>query len=96
MPLVSSSWAHPLITDFDDSDFIVLDRDIYTALGNEVKGRQFILSDTGARDADDRLIYESDGDLWYDPDGSASNSQLYKIATLQGAPALSAADFLVV
>ncbi|HWM45154.1 MAG TPA: M10 family metallopeptidase C-terminal domain-containing protein, partial [Burkholderiales bacterium] len=57
---------------------------------------RFWSSGTGtAHDADDRVIYNtSTGQLWYDADGNgAGAAQL--IATLQGAPALTATDIAV-
>ena len=51
---------------------------------------------TGAHDATDRLIYNSStGDLYYDEDGTGSAAASL-IATLQGNPALSAADIEIV
>src|SRR5213076_3126211 len=49
----------------------------------------------GGHDADDRVVYNTTtGQLFYDDDGSGSGgAQL--IATLQGAPALAAADISV-
>jgi Ca2+-binding RTX toxin-like protein len=49
---------------------------------------------TGGHDADDRVVYDtSTGNLYYDADGNGAGSgQL--IATLQGAPALTATDIL--
>ncbi|MBC7987016.1 MAG: pre-peptidase C-terminal domain-containing protein [Sphingomonadaceae bacterium] len=48
-----------------------------------------------AQDANDRLIYKAgQGKLYFDPDGDGAQAQVL-IATLSGAPALSAADFVV-
>jgi Ca2+-binding RTX toxin-like protein len=50
---------------------------------------------TGGHDADDRVVYDtSSGNLWYDADGSGT-SAAQLIATLQGAPGLSATDIAV-
>jgi Ca2+-binding RTX toxin-like protein len=49
-----------------------------------------------ARAADDRLIYETDtGRLFFDADGDGDAARIL-IATLQGSPTLTAADFLLV
>jgi Ca2+-binding RTX toxin-like protein len=48
-----------------------------------------------ALDANDHIIYDSGtGALYYDPDGSGS-AAMVQFATLTGAPALGASDFLV-
>jgi len=82
-------------------DTIVLDADPMGALGG---GGRLGAADVrfhaapgamGGHDADDRVIYNtSTGQLYYDADGSGSGSAQL-IATLQGAPALSAADIEV-
>jgi Ca2+-binding RTX toxin-like protein len=91
-----------LIVDFHSaSDTLDLDVHAMAALGPS--GR-FATGDarfhaaagaTGGHDADDRVVYDtSTGNLYYDADGSGAGSgQL--IATLQGAPALTATDILV-
>ena len=51
---------------------------------------------TRGHDADDRIIYNtSNGNLYYDPDGSGSHTS-YLWATLEGAPRLVATDLMVV
>ena len=69
------------------------------ASGNFVAGDARFWSAAGAvsgHDADDRIIYNSStGQLFYDRDGSGSDAAVH-IATLQGTPALSAIDILVV
>lgn len=50
---------------------------------------------TAALDADDRLIYDSlSGRLFYDQDGIGGAAQM-QFATMNGTPALSTADFLI-
>jgi Ca2+-binding RTX toxin-like protein len=51
---------------------------------------------TGGHDATDRVVYDTaSGNVWYDADGlGGAAAQL--VATLQGAPALSASDITVV
>lgn len=51
---------------------------------------------SSAHDADDRIIYNTlTGDLYYDADGNGSVAA-QRIATLQGAPAISATDIAVI
>ncbi len=94
-----------LITDFAATvDRIHLDGTVFTAVGasgNFVAGdERFFAGAFGgtpiAHDATDRVMYDtSNGNLWYDPDGNgAAGPQLF--ATLQGAPAASATDIVVV
>jgi len=51
---------------------------------------------SAAHDADDRLVYNtSTGQLYYDADGQGgADAQL--VATIQGAPAVAAADIWVI
>ena len=83
------------------SDKLTFDNSVFTALGGAgnfgpgdarfAAGAGF----TSGRDSSDRLIYNTtNGQLFYDSDGNgAGASQL--VATLQGAPALSATDIVV-
>ena len=49
-----------------------------------------------AQDADDRIIYDAaTGALYFDADGNGGGAQI-QFATLDGAPALTANDFLVI
>ena len=53
-------------------------------------------SGASAQDADDRIVYNAaSGQLWYDADGNGSGSAQL-IATLQGAPSVSASDIAVI
>jgi Ca2+-binding RTX toxin-like protein len=91
------------ITDFEiNLDDLVLDLEAMPALGSP---GPFAAGDdrfhaapgaAGGADAEDRVIYNmSTGEVFYDADGNGSGmAQL--IATLQGAPALSATDIVVV
>lgn len=93
------------ITDFvSGSDKILLDDDIFTALGitGTVAGAAFAASKfhvgTSALDTLDRIVYNSStGALYYDANGSVSgqNVQIALIGTTTH-PTLAASDFLVV
>ncbi|WP_442578200.1 hypothetical protein ACSBOB_21965 [Mesorhizobium sp. ASY16-5R] len=51
----------------------------------------------GPKDANDRIIYNSDtGNLYYDADGSDAAFSNVKFAMLNGVPTLTAADFAVI
>ena len=88
------------ITDFSNvsgnNDTIYLENAIYTTLAAGSLGGAFQSNATGlATDADDRIIYETDtGNLFYDVNGSAAGGSI-QFATLTGAPAITAADFVV-
>src|SRR5205085_9255433 len=65
-------------------DFVAGDARFYAAAGA-----------SGGHDADDRVVYDiSNGNLWYDADGSGSGAAQL-LGTLQGAPALAAPDIKV-
>jgi Ca2+-binding RTX toxin-like protein len=84
------------------TDRIVLDDDVFRSFSSGASTRlgdgQFVTG-TGsvtAADENDFLLYDtSDGVLYYDRDGSGPAAAL-KFAVLEGAPALVAADFLIV
>ncbi|ODN69029.1 hypothetical protein [Methylobrevis pamukkalensis] len=85
------------ITDFVSGlDRIHLEADIYTALMSGALPAPFFATGSAAGDANDRIIYDTtNGFLRYDADGTGAGAAIH-FATLSGAPALSAADFLVV
>jgi len=90
------------INDFvSPDDQIVLDGAVHASSGSSgtfaAGDARFWFSGTGtAHDADDRVIYNtSNGQLWYDADGSGGGAAQL-IATLQGAPSLVAADITVI
>ena len=90
------------ITDFQSAvDSIRLDGAVHANVGPSgafaAGDARFWSSATGtAHDADDRVIYNSaTGELWYDADGSGAGARAL-IATLQGAPPLTASDIEVV
>ncbi|MDD2884353.1 MAG: calcium-binding protein [Dechloromonas sp.] len=83
-------------------DKIILDDDIFTALGLTgtttglaLTASKFQLG-SAANDVGDRIIYnQSSGALYYDADGTASIAAV-QFATLTAKPLLTAADFLVI
>ena len=76
-------------------DNLAFDDAVFAGLGSAGSFRSGAGLSTG-QDADDRLIYNSStGQLYYDADGSgAGGSQL--VATLGGAPGLTASDITVI
>jgi uncharacterized repeat protein (TIGR01451 family) len=87
------------IEDFDSSEG---DRLVVSAAGfgggltpdTVLEESQFVLGTTAA-DSDDRFIYDpGTGNLFFDPDGTGDAPQ-QQIATLTGAPSLSAEDIFV-
>ncbi len=89
------------VRDFSSADTIALDGTVMTALGAQgafsSSDARFAANSTGtATDASDRVIYNtSNGQLWYDADGSGPGGRAL-IATLAGAPGLAATDIEVV
>jgi uncharacterized delta-60 repeat protein len=77
-------------------DTIVLAGSAFTAAGNgPLDASKFKLA-SQALDADDRVIYDSvTGALYYDADGSVTTIARVQVATLTGAPAVTAADIYV-
>ena len=91
-----------VITDFNfGADRIVLDGSVHASSGPSgafaAGDVRFWASGTGtAHDADDRVIYNtSNGQLWYDADGNGGGAAQL-IATLEGAPGLTATDITIV
>jgi Ca2+-binding RTX toxin-like protein len=89
-----------IIVNFGQSSRIVLDGAAMPqvgASGTFVAGDgRFAANSSGiAQDANDRVIYDTDsGQIWYDADGNGTGgAQL--IATLQGAPGVTATDIVV-
>jgi Ca2+-binding RTX toxin-like protein len=85
------------ITDFNAAqDTIRLDNAVFTALTTAGTLAAGAFNTGAATQADDRIIYNTaTGALIYDFNGSANGGGV-KFATLIGAPALSAADFVIV
>lgn len=87
------------IIDFNVADdTMVLEARIFAALATGVLATgAFKDIAVGAKDVDDRIIYNSaSGLLYYDADGSGTAFGNVKFAWLIGSPAITAADFLVV
>jgi Ca2+-binding RTX toxin-like protein len=88
------------ILDFNAADDAIwLDNAAYTALTalGGLAASAFKDTADGAKDANDRIIYNSaNGNLYYDADGSGGAFGNIKIASLTGTPGLTAADFIVV
>lgn len=89
------------VADFKhDTDLIVLDRDIFTKLGGDLKPGQFYSKAGAAQafDRSDRIIYDpKSGKLFYDDDGSKRGGHdAVHFATLAGHPKLDFGDFDIV
>ncbi|MEB3340654.1 choice-of-anchor L domain-containing protein [Okeania sp.] len=94
------------VTDFSQGarDIIILDLDSFTAINSE-SGRGFSIatefdtvnSDEDAATADAVIVYnESNGNLFYNPNGSAPNfGSGGQFATLTASPSLDAEDFFL-
>lgn len=83
------------IKDFTDDDIVALDGSVYGLPAGALAASRFAVG-TQAGDANDRFVYDDGtGQLYFDPDGSGSAAQTL-IATFDGAPTLSAADFIVI
>ena len=79
-----------------EDDQIALGGSIFTTLAfGPLDASRFMNSASGPRDADDRILYNSDtGSLFYDADG-IGGAVAVKFATLTAGLSLSAADFTV-
>lgn len=79
------------------SDKLAFDRSVFGALGPAGPlGSGAFHAGTTAAEADDRLLYDStSGALYYDGDGTGAMAAV-QVATIDGHPVLTAADFLVV
>jgi serralysin len=77
-------------------DTIALDDAIFAGLSPGALAAGAFVIGSAAQDADDRIIYNSaTGQLLYDADGTGAGAAVH-FATLQGAPAITAADFMVI
>ena len=87
------------IVDFEhDKDAIVLDADIFAALGGSVASNEFRKNTSGdAQDHSDKLIYNTDtGRLYYDADGSGSGNKVLIAKFDPAITTLSYHDFEIV
>jgi serralysin len=77
-------------------DTIQLDDAVFTGLALGTLNANAFVTGTAAQDADDRILYDSaTGNLFFDADGNGSGAAV-QFATLQGAPAITASEFVVV
>ncbi|MBC7985644.1 MAG: hypothetical protein H7X93_03100 [Sphingomonadaceae bacterium] len=85
-----------IVEDFaSGSDEIALDSDVFGLPEGSLQPNKFVVG-SNANDANDRLIYnDSNGKLFFDADGSGAGGQVL-IATFEGAPTITASDFIVV
>jgi Ca2+-binding RTX toxin-like protein len=87
------------IKDFEHNvDKIVLDADIFAAIGSSLSSGEFRKNDTGhAQDSTDKLIYETDtGKLYYDADGNGSGARVIVARFDPHTTTLSYHDFEIV
>ncbi len=78
------------------TDKIALDDAVFTGLTPGSLPAGAFVTGTAAGDADDRIIYNgATGQLYFDADGNGAGAAIL-FATLQGAPVLSASDFVVI
>jgi predicted extracellular nuclease/Ca2+-binding RTX toxin-like protein len=77
-------------------DVILLDDAIFAALAAGALNSNAFVIGSAALDADDRIIYNNaTGQIFYDADGNGAGAQVH-FATLNGAPPITAADFIVI
>jgi uncharacterized protein (TIGR01370 family) len=79
------------------NDTIQLSSSIFSAIGAALAPNAFVISTTGAHDADDRIIYNPvSGGLYYDADGSGSGAGALQFASLVPGTMIAASDFVMV
>jgi Ca2+-binding RTX toxin-like protein len=85
-----------MISDVSGADDMVeLDRSVFGALGRGTLGVDSFVTGTSAKDAEDRIIYDSaTGRIYYDADGNGAGAQVL-FAQVAAATALTSVDFLV-
>jgi Ca2+-binding RTX toxin-like protein len=77
-------------------DTIQLDDAVFTGLAVGALNASAFVTGTTAQDADDRIIYDSaTGNLFFDADGNGAGAAVL-FATLQGAPTVTATEFVVI
>ncbi len=77
-------------------DTIALDSELFGLADGPLDPNAFRVG-TAAADADDRIIYDdTTGFLYFDADGSGTDSAAILFATLQNAPALTASEFTMI
>lgn len=99
--LAGGSATADVVTDFDGTDTLAFDADVFTALGavGTLSGALFVegAGVTGPAVGQTAGLYYnvSNGALYYDADGYGGASAT-KVATLSGAPDLEASDIVIV
>jgi Ca2+-binding RTX toxin-like protein len=93
---IAPKFNSDLIADFTPfEDQIKLSSAIFSGLANgALVASAFVDLTTGHETTASRIVYDSAGNLFYDPDGSGSRAAI-QFATLAGRPQLTAFDFLV-
>ena len=82
------------VADFGEGDTIWLDPERFGLAAGGLSPETFALGNMATTEAH-RIVYDpATGQLWFDPDGSGS-AAMRPIATLQGAPGLSADDIFI-
>jgi VCBS repeat-containing protein len=86
-----------LIVDFaGGTDTIALDDAMFAGLAAGPLAAGAFAAGAAAADADDRIVYDgATGALYYDADGNGAAAAVH-FATLHGAPAVNAVDFVVI
>jgi Ca2+-binding RTX toxin-like protein len=98
---LSASTNRDIITGLSSIDKIILDNDIFTALGSGFTSDEFRSIDTGSSfasvDASDNIIYlKSTGQLFYDRDGSGTTYARILFADLADNTTLAFTQFLMI
>ena len=77
-------------------DTIALDDAVFGGLSPGALPAGAFVVGGAAQDLDDRIVYNAaTGQLFFDADGSGAGAAVH-FATLQGAPAITSADFMVI
>ena len=91
------AWIERFTVPGGKQELIALENAVFASIGpaGALAAARFKVLGAGV-DADDRILYHrASGTLFYDPDGSGAQARQV-FAVIDTAPALTAADFLVV